>query len=153
MRLFLIGLLAIGGITGRLLAEEGGPGLSPGTAEVLQAWRDEAKSNLTTLAAREDPDRWMVADELLLAGHHDAALAFALAAPLRDSSRLAAYVRGREKRTPDPAVRAALELATEMNLLEENYMGSSIYSALVAVDGVRYIATRSHLIAIGNAKR
>lgn len=43
---------------------------------------------------------------------------------------------------------AVFELSKEMNLLEENYVGSAIYSAPVAVDGVIYIATRSHLIAV-----
>lgn len=43
---------------------------------------------------------------------------------------------------------AIFEFSKKMNLLEENYMGSSIYSAPVAIDGVLYIATRSHLIAI-----
>jgi len=41
------------------------------------------------------------------------------------------------------------ELSPEQNLLAENYMGSSIYSSAVAVDNVLYVATRTHLIAIG----
>ncbi|MHC4398406.1 MAG: outer membrane protein assembly factor BamB family protein [Planctomycetota bacterium] len=40
------------------------------------------------------------------------------------------------------------QLADKLNLLTETNMGNSVYSAAVAVDGVLYISTRSHLIAI-----
>jgi outer membrane protein assembly factor BamB len=40
------------------------------------------------------------------------------------------------------------ELAAERNLLAENHMEDSVYSAPVAVDHTLYISTRSHLIAI-----
>lgn len=40
------------------------------------------------------------------------------------------------------------ELSTKLNLLAENNMGSSVYSAPVVVDDVLYISTRSHLVAI-----
>ncbi len=40
-------------------------------------------------------------------------------------------------------------LSSTKEVLAENSMGDSIYSVPVAVDGVLYIATRSHLFAIG----
>jgi len=40
------------------------------------------------------------------------------------------------------------ELSAECNLLAENNVGNSVYSAPVVADNVLYIATRSHLIAI-----
>ncbi len=43
---------------------------------------------------------------------------------------------------------AVFELSKQQNLLSENNVGGSVYSAPVAVDGVLYISTRSHLIAI-----
>jgi len=47
---------------------------------------------------------------------------------------------------------AVFELSKEMNLLEENYVGSAIYSTPVIVDGVIYIATSTHLIAVKKKK-
>jgi len=41
------------------------------------------------------------------------------------------------------------ELSPQRKLLAENYMGASIYSSAVAADNVLYVATRTHLIAIG----
>jgi outer membrane protein assembly factor BamB len=43
---------------------------------------------------------------------------------------------------------AVLALSSERKLLAENNMGNSVYSAPVAADGVLYISTRSHVIAI-----
>jgi len=43
---------------------------------------------------------------------------------------------------------AVFELSNELNLLAENNMADSVYSAPVAVDGVLYISTRSRLVAI-----
>jgi len=45
---------------------------------------------------------------------------------------------------------AVFELSREKNLLAENYMDDSIYSSPVAVGQTLYIATNSHLVAIGN---
>ena len=45
---------------------------------------------------------------------------------------------------------AVFELAREMKLLAENPMTSSVYTTPVAVDGVLYIVTRRHCVAIGS---
>ena len=44
---------------------------------------------------------------------------------------------------------AVFALSPKQELLAENNMGSSVYGTAVAVDGVLYIATRTHLVAIG----
>jgi len=48
---------------------------------------------------------------------------------------------------------AVFELSPKLNLLAENAMEDSVYSAPVAVDGVLYISTRSHLFAIAAEKQ
>jgi CHAT domain-containing protein len=111
MRLLLFGLIAVTWCAGLLLAEERGPGLSKGAAEVLEAWRDGAGERIAELAVREKPDRWRVADELVRHDHFDAALALANASPPTEAARFADYVLGRRKRAHDPALRAALALA------------------------------------------
>lgn len=58
---------------------------------------------LRHLAGRDDPDPWIVADELLRRGAPDAAAAFAAAEPRPDTEALPAYVahqRGRADDTP-----------------------------------------------------
>ena len=47
---------------------------------------------------------------------------------------------------------AVFELSSDLNLLAENNMGNSVYSAPVVADNVLYISTRSHLIAISGQK-
>ena len=47
---------------------------------------------------------------------------------------------------------AVLELAPKLKVLGENDTGSSVYTAPVAIGRVLYIATRTHLIAIGDEK-
>lgn len=44
---------------------------------------------------------------------------------------------------------AVFELAREQNLLAENNMGNSVYGSPAAIGDTLYIATRSHLFAIG----
>jgi tetratricopeptide (TPR) repeat protein len=70
---------------------------SAGDAEVLKA-----------LAAKDDPDPWLVADELCSRGEHDAADAFARHAPRKDTERLPDYVASRRGMAPDAAVRRSL---------------------------------------------
>jgi tetratricopeptide (TPR) repeat protein len=65
---------------------------------------------LKSLAAREQPDPWLVAEALCARDAQEAARAFATLAPKPDGAALPAYV---ETATPDPAVRAALAAATE----------------------------------------
>ncbi len=48
---------------------------------------------------------------------------------------------------------AVFELSAERNLLAENLMEDSVYSAPVVVDDVLYIGTRSHLVALAEGDR
>jgi len=63
---------------------------------------------LKALAAKDDPDPWLVADELCARSEHDAALALAQAAPRKDTEKLPDYVASRRgpRRTPQPAPRS-----------------------------------------------
>ena len=47
---------------------------------------------------------------------------------------------------------AVFELSSKLKVLATNAMGSPVYSTPVAVDGVLYISTSTHLIAVGNKK-
>ena len=48
---------------------------------------------------------------------------------------------------------AVFALSPKLKLLAENNMGNSVYAAAVVADDVLYIATRSHLIAIGATRK
>lgn len=67
---------------------------------------------LRGLAERDEPDPWIVADELLFLGEPEAAEAFARAAPRKDVEALPAYLAGRRGVPYDKEARAALERAT-----------------------------------------
>ena len=60
--------------------------------QVLVAFEENDARSFRALAASENPDPWIVADELCARGKHDAALAFAIATPGRTTERLPAYV-------------------------------------------------------------
>ena len=97
-------------------------------AQVLKAWDDAVA--LSTLAKKDDPDPWVVADHLCAAGHDDAALAFASAAPRKATERLPAYVVSRRGKPAAEDVRASLRAANAA--LEKN----DAASALKRLDGV-----------------
>ena len=44
---------------------------------------------------------------------------------------------------------AVFEFSPQRKLLAKNPMGEAVYTTPVALDGVLYIAARSHLVAIG----
>jgi outer membrane protein assembly factor BamB len=48
---------------------------------------------------------------------------------------------------------AVFELSPKLNLLEKNPMGGPVYSTPVVADGVLYISTSTHLIAVGSEKK
>ena len=68
--------------------------------------------DLKTLAERDDADPWLVADELCARGEHDAAAAFAKAAPRKETERLPDYVAAQRAKPTDPQMRKALAAAT-----------------------------------------
>ena len=48
---------------------------------------------------------------------------------------------------------AVFALSPKLNLLAKNSMREAVYTTPVAVDGVLYIASHHHLVAIGESKR
>lgn len=68
---------------------------------VLEAVRAKDEAALKALAEKDDPDPWLVADELGRRGEHDAAEAFARAAPRPAVEKLPAYVNSRRDKEPD----------------------------------------------------
>jgi hypothetical protein len=70
---------------------------------VLAAIRAKDDPELKTLAERDAPDPWLVADELCARGEYDAAGAFAKAAPRPDTEKLPDYVAAQRAAPTDPA--------------------------------------------------
>jgi hypothetical protein len=79
---------------------------------VLAAVKAKDTEALKALAEKDNPDPWLVADLLCYRGAHDAAEAFAKAAPRADTEKLPAYVAAWREREPDKAER---ELLVAMN--------------------------------------
>jgi tetratricopeptide (TPR) repeat protein len=75
---------------------------------VAQAVATKDEAALQALAAKDDPDPWLVADELLGRGEVDAAAAFAKGAPRADVEALPAYVEGQRGAAPAPERRRVL---------------------------------------------
>ena len=78
---------------------------------VLAAAKAKDGAALKALAAKDDPDPWLVADELIRRGELDSADAFATAAPRMDVERLPAYVKSRRGEPDDAAARRSLAAA------------------------------------------
>jgi CHAT domain-containing protein/Tfp pilus assembly protein PilF len=66
---------------------------------------------LKALAEKDDPDPWLVADELCARGAHEAALAFANAAPRKTTEKLPAHLAASPNRPSDAQAREALVAA------------------------------------------
>ena len=75
---------------------------------VLAAVHEKDDAALSVLAAKDAPDPWLVADELIHRGRFDAADSLARAAPRLDVERLPAYVASRRGKPDDGARRARL---------------------------------------------
>ncbi|MCC7136961.1 MAG: tetratricopeptide repeat protein [Planctomycetes bacterium] len=86
---------------------------------VLAAIAAKDDAALKALAAKDDPDPWLVADELIRRGQHDAAEAFAKAAPRADVERLPEYVASRRGTPDDPARRERMATADAALLARE----------------------------------
>ncbi len=87
-----------------LLLAQNVPTAEQAAAEVVAAKDDAA---LRELAARDSPDPWAVADELLALGRHDLALRFARAAPRKDVEALPAALAALREQVTPPEVRRA----------------------------------------------
>ncbi len=98
-------------------------------ARVAAAFEAKDDAAVKELAARDDPDPWLVADELLAAGRYDAALAFARAGRRGDTEALPGHL-GSAPRPDDAAVRGALAAFQDAAARED------MAAALRAVEGV-----------------
>jgi len=76
--------------------------------KVLAAFKAKDEKALKALAEKEKPDPWLVADELCFRKEHDAAEAFAKAAPRKDVEKLPGYVASRRGKPPNTAARKTL---------------------------------------------
>ena len=75
---------------------------------VLEAYEAKEDGALRALAEKDNPDPWLVADELIRRGGHDAAEVFANAAPRKDVETLPAYLAGRRDKPSEAAAREIL---------------------------------------------
>lgn len=94
-----------------VFAEEDPPKpLTTGQAasEVLEAFEAKDDAALKALAEKDVPDPWLVVDELCFRGEHDAAEAFAKAAPRKTVERLPDYATSRRGKEPEETARRAL---------------------------------------------
>ncbi len=113
------------------LAEDGGETkgaparLSPAVVadQVLQSLGPNHVAALARLAARKDPDRWLVADVLCQRGEQQAAIAFADAAPPPAAQGLRAYVRTQTHVAPNPKLALAL-IRSEQALMRGDHAGA-----------------------------
>ena len=87
---------------------------SPFSAQdVVDAARKNDQARLREFAAHEDPDAWIVADELLAIGEGAAASAFAKAVPAERGAALVRYLASHATAAGDAAARAAFRAAGE----------------------------------------
>ena len=75
---------------------------------VLEAVRAKTEKVLGRLAKEDNPDPWMVVEELCDRGEHDGAEAFARAAPRKAVEKLPAYIGSRRGKAPDGTARDTL---------------------------------------------
>jgi len=119
--------------------------------KVLRAIKAKDNEALVALAKSDNPDPWLVADILLSRGKHDAALAFAKAAPRKDVEKLPAYVESRRGKPDNARARKALAA------WERAYGGRDAAAALAALRGAegdaRDVAAANVLFARGSVLR
>jgi CHAT domain-containing protein len=84
-----LSLVAIAGAAGEPTPPSPGP--EQAADAVVAALKASDAEALEVLAAKDDPDPWLVADELIWRGEHDAAEAFARAAPRADVEALVLF--------------------------------------------------------------
>ncbi|MHC4549425.1 MAG: tetratricopeptide repeat protein [Planctomycetota bacterium] len=91
--------------------------------KVLVAFKAKDEKALKALAEKDQPDPWLVADELCFRQAHDAAESFAKAAQRKDVEKLPAYVASQRGKAPNAAARKAL-IAAEQALGKKNGEGA-----------------------------
>ncbi|MHC4137291.1 MAG: CHAT domain-containing tetratricopeptide repeat protein [Planctomycetota bacterium] len=79
--------------------------------KVIVAFKAEDQKALKALAEKNKPEPWLVADELCFRGEHDAAEAFAKAAPRKDVETLPVYVASQRGKPDNLTARRSLAAA------------------------------------------
>jgi len=136
-------VLLLASVARRGLAEDSSAPDAPWRAadKVMAAVAAHSEAALKALAAKDDPDPWLVADELCARGGFDAADAFARAATRAKTAKLPAYVASQRARPTAPALRAALVAAFERrDEYEEEALLGLVEGA--AADGADVVAIR-----------
>jgi len=121
--------------------------------KVLAAFEAKNVAALKALAEKDNPDPWLVADLLCAQGKHDAAMAFAKAAPRKDVEKLPGYVASRRGKPANAAAHAAV-LAANMAMSARDPDG--IFKALAGVELDRATVVASRLLccrAMGHSQR
>lgn len=123
---------------------------------VLAAVKAGDAKALAALTTIDDPDPWIVADELVRRKEPAAALAFARAAPRADTERLAAYLMAREGTPDDAARRDRLKavnraFATEDMAAALEALGPAAAAPIDDVLGLRLAMARA--LALGTLDR
>jgi tetratricopeptide (TPR) repeat protein len=160
----LVALLALGVLGRPAVADPPAPAAkpaAPSTPElaadtVLAAVKAMDDAALKSLATKDDPDPWLVADELIAHARLDVAEAFAKAAPRKDIETLPAYVAVQRGRADDPVGRAALVRSSAAFVRRD---GADALAALAGaapdvttVLGIRLVRAKARaLFALGRA--
>jgi tetratricopeptide (TPR) repeat protein len=119
--------------------------------KAIAAFQAKDQAKLEDLAAKDDPDPWLVADELCAKAAHDAAEAFAKAVPRKDVETLPGYVTGRRGKADDAAARKAL-IAADAALREDRAADALAASDHAAAARDTVVSLRTHF-ARGDALR
>src|SRR5688572_15086778 len=114
--------------------------------EVLAAAKAEDAAALARLAAREEPDPWLVADELLVRGERTVAEAFAKNAVPVESAALSAYVT---KQAETPATVDEARWRTAVTQAIEAREGGSPDRGLAILDAAS--ARKGSIVAVRSA--
>jgi tetratricopeptide (TPR) repeat protein len=131
-------LLLLLAIAAAVMAEDP-PTIEQAATAVVAACSGGNVEDLRALAARTEPDPWLIADELLGRGQGAAALAFARAASGKDTEGLPAYVGSRAGKTDDLAAREALKAAAA---LEDRPAGALAVLAKIKDDAPGVVGAR-----------
>ncbi len=127
------------------LAEDGKPQSPKQAADAVLAAAKDAKA-LETLASRDTPDPWLVADELIARGEEDAAIAFARAKPRVDVEKLPDYIDAMREYDPEDKEReayAATENALRSRALSKALVLTEDTAGTESVIGIRLLHARA----------
>jgi tetratricopeptide (TPR) repeat protein len=101
-------------------------------AAVVKAWEAKDEAQVQALAARDEPDPWLVADAMLVQGAREAAEAFAKAAPRKDVELLPEFVTTWRNAEADKRARTALAKGNAARVADRDAEALEHFSAAPA---------------------